>query len=281
MASISSLDALVDFIAQTVSNRFAATGRSTNGTYLAESIRTEDPEFRFEQVGLAKLGDAVRIAETRGKVHRHADVKHLEISPGPKESTFAINYSTPTFHVLADVWRAFVFFRSEQDRYFFDRLSRKVLKEAECEQLANALPNSRFVEIKPIASATQQAWLREFVESHPSLELESAPLNDQRWWSAVPQWFRHQGFDIEKSWNRFRTHHVVEYLREWAEGHDLEPQTFLSTSLSHDQVDREFSSADENALRRVLTEAVQELPLDSLGDIAIPVRLIRRYFRAR
>jgi hypothetical protein len=214
-------------------------------------------------------------------VHRHAGVKHLEVSPGPKESLKADNVWKPTYHVSPDIWRAFIFFRAEHERVFFDTVSRNVLTEAERENAGGDQSASRYIEIKPIASATQQAWMREFIESHPSLNTESAPLDDPRWWRIVPEWLRKQGQDIERSWNRFRTTQVTEYLRGWAEDHKLDPQFFLSTSPRRDDPDRTGRPADEAALRKALSDAVQELPLEALGDIAIPARLIQRYFRAR
>jgi hypothetical protein len=279
--SISSLDELVAFIGEAVSKRFATTGRSTNGTYLADAIKARDPAFRYEQLGLTRLGDAVRIAETRGLVHRDSSVKHLEVSPGAKPSIAAESTWKPTYHVSADIWRAFVFFRSEDERVFFDITTKRVLTEAECDFGASEDSVTRYIEIKPIASATQQAWMREFIESHSSLEVESAPLSDPRWWSAVPQWLRQQGPEIERSWNRFRTTQVAEYLRVWAEDHKLEPQFFISHSAGRDDAMRVFSPSDDEALRKALSDAVRELPLDVLGEIVIPVRLIRRYFRAR
>jgi len=108
-----SLDTLLDFIAAHTVEHFKNTGRPSHGAVLAEAIRATFPDFSYQQIGLERLSDAIRVAEQRGVVTRHRNVKHLEILPGPKSAPQPRSNATGSFtppypHIRPEVWRAFV-----------------------------------------------------------------------------------------------------------------------------------------------------------------------------
>ena len=58
-----SIDELVKFIDQSVRDLYGKSKCRMDGSLLAYMIRSEYPDLDYTKLGLARLGDAVRIAE--------------------------------------------------------------------------------------------------------------------------------------------------------------------------------------------------------------------------
>jgi hypothetical protein len=290
-----SVDGLLAFIASYTVDHFKKTGRRTDGAVLAEAIRTHFPGFSYEQVGLARLSDAVRIAEQRGLVIRHRDVKHLELSPGPDSdlppgTELTTHTVAPLPHVKPDIWRAFVFV-SRGNVFFLDRDSGQVLALREEDRVRHdALEaDQQYAKITPIAVGTQQQWMKQFTHGREGLNVDEAPIHAEEWWVEFPAWLRGIDFVLERAWHRFRTAKVLEYLREWASSNNVTLSSLLSPedslrqtrSLGPQDSIAETTRTESQRLREAIIAAVGEMPLEQLQDIPIPVRYIIRHFKPR
>jgi hypothetical protein len=286
-----SLESLLSFISTYVVDHFRTTGRRTDGANIADAIRLRFPDFAYEQVGLTRLSDAVSEAERRGLVIRHRDVKHLELSPGPNSglpsSTDVTAHSTgPLSHVVPEVWRAFVF-TSRRNLTYVNRDTGLVVTvpAGDLQHKGTLDGDLNHVRIDSIPTETQQGWMREFAQSRPSLNVESAPIRDDAWWVTFPAWLRQVDSSLESEWNRFRTGKVLDYLHHWAETNRIPVSALLSfdrrprpAKLSTPEVFRpQHASPDE--LKRAILASLADLPLEQLQEIEIPIRYLIRHFK--
>lgn len=287
-----SRDGLVEFIASYTVEHFKSMGRRTNGAVLADAIREKFPEFSYQQVGLERLSDAVRVAEQRGLVIRHRDVSHLEISPGSKSdlppgSAVATQASTPLPRVRPEIWRAFVFV-PKGNVCFFERSNGNVLvvRDSDSARIASTEEDGRYIRLSPIPVDTQQGWMEDFTRGHEDLSFDEAPIRDGNWWLRFSAWLRGIDTVLEREWSRTRTSKVLEYLRGWASSENIP----LGNLLSPEQAVRptcrperssEIVTSDSAMLRDAVLAAVREMPLEQLEDIAIPIRYILRHFKPR
>lgn len=287
-----SRDSVVGFVASYTVEHFKNTGRRTDGAVLADAIREKFPEFSYEQVGLGRLSDAVRVAEQRGLVIRHRDVKHLEISPGPNSglppgTEVAVQASTLLRHVRPEIWRAFVFV-SRGNVCFLGRSNGHAhpMHDWENERIASFEADGRYIRLSPIPVDTQQSWMEDFTRSHEALNIDEAPIRDGQWWLNFSAWLREMDAGLEREWNRFRTGKVLQYLREWASSNNVPLGNLLSPEQAvrptrYSEKSTEIATSDSETLRDAILAAVREMPLEQLEEIAIPVRYILRHFKPR
>lgn len=236
MASIQSsgpsLNELLQFISETVTDYFTRAKQRTDGAYLAEAIRTRWTGFSYEQVGLNRLSDAIRLAEEKELIVRHRDVKHLELSPGPATGlTRSLELtSTPSCkpqYVRPDIWRAFALFTPGQSNYLDTRSNEIVSKPTSAAPPTDDQNADRFILVKPIPLEDQQRWMREYVEAKQSLSVFDAPINDPQCYIRFPEWLQRTSPDLTREWRQFRTQRVVEFVKNWASEHSVSSDDFF------------------------------------------------------
>lgn len=285
-ASPKDVNELLQFMTSFVQDHFEKTGRRTTGARLAEAIRQRFPNFTFGQVGLTRLADAVQRAEKAGGLVRHRDVNHLEVSPSEAtpRSASARATSTISSYVRPDVWRAFVFV-TDRDAYFLDRTTgRLVTLMSNNTGLVEAQERDpRFVRIESIAPEAQKDWMGQFVLSQESLNVDDAPINEERWWIAFPTWLQEKDPASIFGWRRFRAEKVVTFIREWAKENGILPDSLFSPPrLPAPATGRDPDRpVKDHATRRAIIAAMEDMPFEQLQDLAIPVRYMLRHFRAR
>lgn len=290
-----SVDALLSFIAQFTVEHFKDTGRRTDGAVLAEEIRHKFPGLTYKQLQLDRLSDAVRLAEQRGLVLRHRDVKHLELSPGPSSglppgTQVPAQATTLIPHVKPEIWRAFVFVSTGSD-LFFDRETGHVVSvpDSDVSGRTSFAADRRYVRIARIPPSTQQGWMEEFTKRASCVNASDAPIHDDQWWVAFPAWLRCVNPTLERDWNRFRTGKVLEHLRQWTSENDvalgwlLSPPEAIPRSVPQRRIGTrgEGQISESEARRAAILAAVREMPLEQLEEIAIPMRYILRHFMPR
>lgn len=287
-----SVETFLTFISEYVVDHFKKTGRRTDGAALAEAIRTKFPGFKYEQVGLSRLSDAVRCAEEQGLVVRHHDVKHLELSPGSSsglsvDSRVSDRDLATLPHVKPEVWRAFVFVSRAANRCF-DRETSQVVVIDESNPLRQDLPKreERYVKITPIPDSTQQEWMETFVGDREWLTADESPIRVEEWWLRFPEWLRSLDRGLDREWNRIRTQKVLDHIRKWASDNHILVERLLSPPLrilKHraQSICRHGSLSEVDALRSAVLAAVGEMPLEDLENLALPVRYILRHFQPR
>lgn len=277
---------LLQFMTSYVRGHFEETGRRTSGAALADAIRQRFPGFAFEQLGFSRLTDAVRRAEEAGGLVRHRDVKHLEVSPSEStpRSPCARATSPMSSYVRPDVWRAFVFVNDRYAHFLHrttGRLATLMLNNAE--QVQAHERDREFVRIESIAFEDQKEWMRQFVPSQESLDIDDAPINEERWWIAFPAWLQEQGVANLLAWRRFRAGNVVAFIRQWAKENDIRLDSLFSPARVSAQpsAQRGDPAAANVETRAAVMAAIEEMPFEQLQDLAIPVRYLVRHFRPR
>jgi len=272
------LDALLEFIALFVADRFRASGVGTNGAFLANAIRGRFPGFSFEQFGIAKLSEAVSLAETRGLVQRDRSVRHLEVLPPGVGMRSVVRQAPPDRppHIRADIWRAFVYIGQTGARYF-DRQAGRVPESTEG---GINQESERYVEIKPIPLNVQQEWMEEFLRSK-GLGAHDAPIHDAYCFTKFPIWLEGQDATLEREWKRFRVLRVADWVREWASDHNVAVDQFFAIARPRPEIEGAERAANERLIREAIIAAVNDLPIEQIKDISIPVRYLLRAIEGR
>jgi len=276
---------LIEFISTYVTDQFNRTGRRTTGAALAEAIRARFPSFSFEQVGLTRLADAVRLAEEAGLLVRHRDVKHLEVSPRestPRTPSSSAKSATP--HVRPDVWRALVFV-NDTNAHFLDRTTGKLitLVSGQDAELQDHQENQRFVRLSSIPPETQKQWMRDFVESQPALNGADAPFDEEKWWIVFPAWLQDRDPAADQNWRRFRAGRVFSFVKEWGRKNGVQEEMWLSARqpLLPARSQPAYCPHEQEVTRRAILAAIEDLPFEQLADLAIPVRYLLRHLKVR
>ena len=280
-AAYPSVDELLEFIKGFAVQQYRERSRSTHGSVLAEAIRRRYPDFEYEAVGLGRLADAVAKAEERGLVARNRDVAHLEIVPGPATGLDDVSASSAKHrHLRPEIWRSLIFVTSHE-RHFIDRESGSVrsIPSDDERSIDTHLADPNSAELPRIPADTQLAWVREYIEGEERLDSNDAPLGDTQWWVRVPEWLRGQGAEFERTWRRERSKRVLSAAIKWAKENSVsESLLFASPRVKQAEVQRGETS---EVTRRALLAALGDMPLHELEELAIPVRYVVRYFRAR
>jgi hypothetical protein len=277
-----SVDDLLAFIVSAVEDHYKSSRQPTNGADLAEKIRHAFPTFRYEQLGLLKLSDAIAHGEKKGLLIRNRQVKHLEVLPvGTEESAKSVaaqlgHVGTP--HIRPDIWRAFVFV-SSSERYCFDKETGNVVNEA---TVGEAFDDRRFVKIPSLSLKEQQQWMIDFVEAKTDLDHRHAPIQDQYCFTKFPSWLREHQSGLDRAWKQFRVQRVADKVRQWAIANSIDPTIFFSAPLSvRPRFYDEQSSRYEEVLRLAITSAVRDLPMRDLLEISIPIRYVLKALEGR
>lgn len=290
-----SLDTILEFIATFCVQHYQKTGLRTDGAGLADAIRVRFPGFKFSDIGLAKLADAIRIAEQRGLIVRHRDVKHLQISPGPQSQSppgteIKANLVNPAPRLRSDVWRAFVFVETGKN-FFFNRSTGEVLaiSSHDFTKCAEVEADPEIVRIRPIPADVQQAWMKEFIHKHSQLSEADAPIYQGQWWINFPNWLRENDTALEREWNQFRSGKIYGQITSWANQNDVDVTMVRSQAgPTHGACkpsrssDRLIRSAEEGDLiKKAIIAALEEMPLEQLENLSIPIRFVIRHFQPR
>ncbi len=277
-----SVEELIQFISSFVREQFESAGRRTTGAALADAVRKRFPDLSYDQLGLSKLADLVHLAEKAGALVRHRDVQHLEVSPSGATPRSSVGLSGPTSYVRPELWRAFLFVTG-RDVHFLERDTGRLitLSPDQAPQVHAYDGDPRFIRITTIAPETQKEWMHDFLRSR-SLDVNAAPMNVERWWSAFPEWLRNQGNDYGSAWPRFRAERVVPIIKQWARDNGLLPDLLFSLpSAAPRSKEKAGGGAEDDATRNAVLAAIRELPFEQLQDFAIPVKYLLRHFRAR
>ncbi len=274
-----SVDELVRFIARVVADRFRDKRLSTNGAHLAELIRHQLPGFSYEKVGLAKLSEAVAIAEKQGLVTRNRSVKHLEVLPHGAMSVSADDRTLPQApppHIRPDVWRTFVYVAQDEASYF-DRETGSIVTSS---QVGPTPDEGRFIRVEPISLSVQQEWMREFARTRTQLDVSEAPIDDKYCFVRFPLWLRSHEAGLDMTWKQYRVRRIAEFIRTWAKRIGVDSSSFFSAPSAYARekgiVTERSSSPDERVIRAAIIAAAKELPIENLKDIAVPIRYVLR-----
>jgi hypothetical protein len=274
------VDELVQFIASAVLDHHKKSGRPMDGSQLAYLIRTEFPSLEYGKLGLTRLGDAVRLAETSNLVRRNRDAKHLELSPANSNNQVLARQRPPPTdrkYIRSDVWKAFL--HHQTSPIFFNKSTSQVV-ELDNGTMNRELPEpaGNLVEISPIPDEVKIGWARSFLQT----TLGSDAVKDDEAKSLASG--KHKTFDsaTKRSWKLSLAGHVVNYIEKWAKTHTVPTDDILTPMKSRKELNEsEPTSTQPNeivALRRALIEAINEMPMEHLENLVLPVRYIRRHF---
>ncbi len=277
-------DELVEFIARFVRDNHAQTGRNTDGAFLALNIFQRFPDFKFEEVGLTRLSEAISIAELKGVVVRNRSVQHLEVMPPfPSELGGAKNVSNRLPQVLPSIWKAFVFTSQWRTTYLNRTTGRLEFRKGNSDEGREDLDGREdWIKIESISPDAQKKWMHQFVSDCPGLSIEDAPTNDNRWWEAFSAWLRKHDVRTEFEWRRYRTQKVFDYLNGWAKQNKVQLRfLFAPPRIAAKGGDSRLNKAEQEAVRQAIIAAISEMPLEELERIAIPFLYVNRRFTVR
>lgn len=272
-----SVDELVEFIARSVREYHDKTGRRVDGSFLAHLVRTEYPNINYAQLGITRLGDAVRIAEVKGLLTRHRDVRHLEVSPTSQEETEVASEGgdKERLYVRPDVWRAFVL---STRTAFFARGNGRIT-DASADRARELERDSSHIQISPIAESDQLGWAKQFLDSRVDVLI---PVEEQDLRDLVRGIRNRFGSVVNRDWKAFRVAKVINHIRRWANDNGLSTEEILVPARKNAKYRSSVAGVgDEGAIRRAVVAAVEEMPLSDLEELAIPMRYVIRHFTAK
>lgn len=280
--SQTSIDDLVAFIAKSVRDLHEKSGQRMDGSLLAYNVRSEYPGIDFTQLGLMRLGDAVRIAETRNLVIRHHDVQHLQLSPPDVTSNAQVVDEPPVVHehryVRNDIWRAFIF--RSRSAIFLDGEELKLMEipEENLKAAAAMRKNDKYHEIERISDDTQISWAKEYI----LLSTNSEECSDEQAKSLLFKKSNKHSEAYFRSWKAYLSSKVVDYIKNWAAKNDVPTDQILVPTKKRNELKRyEATSDDSPAIRQAIIAAIKEMPLSDLDELAIPIKYIRRHLTAK
>jgi hypothetical protein len=281
------LDDLVAFIGKRAKEHFERTGRGIEGSPLAYLVRHEFPELDYTKLGLGKLGDAVRVAEGRGLVKRNLAVRHLELSPvqkddgpvprvTPEPSALGMSFVTP------ELWHPFVILKPLAISFYYPS-TREVVQvdPSDGSRLRELRDKDSAVEVEPVEPETQATWLKEFL----SVRGHTTAASNEELQTLIRGGINSLGSSLAQDWRYLRSRKVVEHVRQWAKRNGIEESLVLVPANPESKRKRIAStvSRDGNgaAMRRAIIAAIEEMPETELEKLAIPLRYVVRYFKAR
>ena len=245
-----------------------------DGSLLAYMIRSEYPDLDYTKLGLARLGDAVRIAENLELVERHHDVKHLELSPANKNNdTDSRSMSVDERrYVRNDIWRAFVYRRSSQ--FFIERASCALteIPENDAKTTETLARSNCHIALARISDDSQIAWAKQYVTSAKSTE-----CSDDDAKSLVFRKTTGFSSSFVRSWKFYLSSKVVDHIKVWAAKNDFSTDGILISIKRKSVLQQSRVKPNEKLLRDAVIAAVKEMPLSELDEISIPIKYIRRH----
>lgn len=274
-----SVDELVDFIARTVRDHYERTKRGVAGSVLAYLLRQEYPGLDFVKLGITRLGDAVNLAVARELVQKNLSVTHLEVLPynpdaehPPQDPNRSARASLK--FVKPELWRAAVL-APHGTHAFFHRRTGEIKSIESQEDLAAAKHDPELAEIESISEATQQQWLRTFLQSRGKVIAE----DDDTLSSLLRGDIRQFGSAILQDWKFLRSRNVVEHIRQWARRNTL-PETMVLVPPSPylRKATSEPQRASDDRVRQALLAALAEMPLEELERLIPFARYLLRHF---
>jgi hypothetical protein len=276
----SSIDELLTFIAKCTREHFSRTQKPLAGALLSHLIRQEFPGLDYTKLGLTKLGDAIRIAVDRRLLQRNAIVSHLEVLPIEPAANAVAAQPPETaganrVFVRPEIWRELVFSGVRRPAYF-DRSTQQI------RHLGNtgaSTPDASLVQIDRVPVETQISWLRDFLKSRASLTNDTQEYLHGLLHGQIDQ----LAPTIARDWRVLRTGKIVEHVRAWAQRNGIDVASVLvpKSATKKSNVSRMERTQEISDVRRAVCAAIQEMTLEELEEISIPLRYVLRHFTAK
>jgi hypothetical protein len=289
-----SIDDLVAFVGDEVARIYARDNKRVNGTDLADAVRHHFPNLSYTsyaKYGVSRLADVVRLAEQQGRVVRHRDVSHLEVSPtgtNPAPVLAKARFQARVDTVVPrEIWEALTYSHPGQVR-FLDRETNQVVAASETAPGTYA-NNARYVELRTIPGDIQKGWMREFVVQNPEAQAAAGAIDSELWHIAFISQLRTIRPDLVRAWRAFRAHRTIEYVKKWAAEQQvpisqvLIPAPWPPGSGRGLAVSRPSTQAsgEDVQMRSAVLGVLGEMSLDELLCLSVPLRHLVRHFRPR
>jgi len=246
------------------------------------------PDFDERRLGFRSFSAFVKVAANRGVIRTAVDadgwvrVESVDPIRAPKDEPRRLR---------PDIWRAFTQWGVGWVRVWDRATARAVRLSAartasespEHAALRSSLEakDGAVIEIQPIDSAVQKAWMEQFAATlvdHPLSAALAGALRDERPFRAFNAALAADD-RLRRSYHRERMAHVLTAVRAWAAKHEVDLD-----SLDHSAPPPEVTPADTQPprvhddpaarLRMALHRAVDEMPVEDLRRLAVPAGYI-------
>jgi hypothetical protein len=264
-----------------------ARGRVTRVAGVKSALLVHLPDFNERQLGFQSFGAFVEAASQAGAVRTEPDSEGWTRVTSIDAPTIA---DQPLDRLRPDIWRAFTQWGEGQIRVW-DRATARAIRlsaapvsgePAEHGTLRDALQrgNGQVIAITPINREAQQRWMEEFVThlgEHPLARPLEATLSDPKPFHAFSMVLRADEA-LRRAFNRQRTLHVLEAVRQWAAKHgvDLDALDHTAPAPTPAATTQAAPPRGEAAaiLRAALHRAIDEMAVDELRRLSVPAGYI-------
>ncbi len=261
---------LIGFIARVVQEQHQRTGRGLDGSVLAHLIRREYPGLDYISLGMAKMGDAVRLAVSRNVIQQKKGVRHLEVTPIDTEPPAP---ARDLQFVRPDLWKAMVL-SPHGSHYFFNQKSAELVQAGQSD-VGRYRSDTNFVEVDPVTEGVQGQWLKDYLRSKGKVIDE----DEETIRGLLRSGIRDFGSAIAQDWRTVRSRKAVDHVRQWASRHAIPDVAVLVPPNREPRKTRAPEQpAGEDRIRQAILASIGEMPLDELQGLAIPMRYILRHF---
>lgn len=266
-------------------------------SYLGVCLRREGLDWAaFGYPRLSAVTDELRRAGViRVSVNNRTEVIVEATKPADdsRETRLTTSQQGPTEDVLMaqpfrplrfSLWQAFSL--PSEESHYLDRSTGLV-------QRGTAPANGAAIE--PIPADVQRGWAQDFLRKSalaapPDLELM---LNSPKWFRQFAEFLRRTGVGQLAAWNRFRSHLIIAYAKNWAERNSV-PQDRLFQEPSKPKEAQAKGSEESplasaaaqapserrnDGIREVLLASIAEMSTEELLKFPIPPHILLRHVR--
>ena len=267
-------DELIQFVVGAIKSNYELHKRPTNGARLAEQVRGKFGSDVFQDAGLERLSDVIRIAVDSGDIARNPNVKHLEVWPADVDMSDSATRSAGACFIRTDAWRAFAMQFDEQSVYFNMATKEFVIRTgaAKDDELLVDTPDE----------TEYKRWVSDFSEQSdlktPQDVLDSPNiLRDFSKWMA-----NQQGLNVS-TWKKFRATRATQAIRDWGLKANVSTEEFLAAAKRSPRVSKLAAHTQDgsDAFKSAIIRCIQDMTESEIESLAIPVRHVRNHFRPR
>jgi len=204
-----------------------------------------------------------------------------KVKPLATEVDSSIRVSEGPVSIRNDLWTAFKSTEAKLPIRVYDTVKDKAERLATPpeREAGGELRKKRFIPIEPIPSEEQKKWAKLFVKqikaTSPQIAKECQKVfSKERWYS---RFLNQLGQDphIKRKWDAFESKNVLLQIHKWIKknGLTLDPTKSQPRAGAITQ-SQESSEIYVKIIRQRLIRAIEQMPLDELVSLKIPVGYI-------
>ena len=227
-------------------------------TALVTQVRDAGAEFDATALGYEGFGAFVNDCDFA--TVRFRPGTDMLVVPSQEAESLDSEWPSARRRIRSDFWNAFVTFSRSGEIRSYSRAS------DEFAYIPPSVPPRDGIPVTPIPRETQLEWRTEFISTlEPGSPLESMDLSLD---GAFARFSRGLPEDLRRRWNDFWTGKIKDVIGNWADENGVAETTWL--------IQPGITLGNDTATRRQLYAVLDQVPLDDLLEMTIPLKWLVR-----